>query len=184
MATDGQQPEDNNRLQPVFSAPDYGRPGQSTVDPPSIYRHRTTSSPPEPDQATIRRRATNATTAFKAFDEFDNEEVNWPGWHPGSEPGFDPSKPDGGHGSVSALRAPCEITVVDFSHANMQVRRFDNESFIAFLEVPEPSWAKCRWINVNGISWDIIQALGKHKNLHKLAIEDIMNTMNRTKCDW
>ena len=183
MATDGQQPEDHP-LQPVFSAPDYGRPGQSAPEPPSIYRHRTTSTPPSPDQATIRRRATNATTAFKAFDEFDNGEVNWPGWHPGSEPGFDPAKPDGGHGSVPALSAPCEITVVDFSHANMQVRRFDNDGFIAFLEVPEPSWAKCRWINVNGISWDIIQALGKHKNLHKLAIEDIMNTMNRTKCDW
>lgn len=183
MASDDQQPG-GLPLQPVFSAPDYSHPGQSEPEPTPIYRYRTTSTPPSPDQATIRRRATNATTAFKTFDEFDNEEVNWPGWHPGSEPGYDPAKPDGGHGSVPALSAPCEITVVDFSHANMQVRRFDNDSFIAFLELPEPSWAKCRWINVNGISWDIIQALGKHKNLHKLAIEDIMNTMNRTKCDW
>lgn len=174
---------------PVFAIPDYGSEAsqaEAFPDAPDMpaERVRTTSTPPEPDQTTIRRRATNATTAFKAFDTFDNGEVNWPGWNPGSEPGFDPSKPDGGHGSITTLSAPCEITVVDFSQERMQIRRFDNDGFISFLEEPEPKWAKCRWINVNGISWDIVQALGTHKHLHKLAIEDIMNTMNRTKCDW
>lgn len=173
-------------LEPVFTAPDYGTASTATeqTPPDADAVQRTTSAPHPPTQATIRRRATNATTAFKAFDTFDNGEVNWPGWHPGSEPGFDPSKPDGGHGSLTALSAPCEITVVDFSQSDMHVQRFDNANFVEFLGAAEPAWAKCRWINVNGVSWDVIQALGRHKNLHKLAIEDIMNTMNRTKCDW
>lgn len=45
-------------------------------------------------------------------------------------------------------------------------------------------WAKCRWINVNGLSWDVIQAIAKYKKLHKLALEDLVNTKNRTKADW
>lgn len=53
------------------------------------------------------------------------------------------------------------MTVVDFSHANMQMRRLGNESFITFLEMPQSPWAKYRWINVNGM----IQALGKQKNM-------------------
>lgn len=180
---------------PVFRTPDYrtapaSRRSSTSPDPEpfpdadGISIQRTTTEPQCPDHATIRRRATNATTAYKAFDEFDSNETNWPGWRPGAEPGFDPSKPDGGHSEVSTLSAPCEITVVDFSQEDLRVRRFDNKSFIEFLEEPGPRWATCRWVNVNGVSWDVIQALGKHKNLHKLAIEDIMNTMNRTKCDW
>lgn len=55
---------------------------------------------------------------------------------------------------------------------------------IEFLEKPQDSWIKCRWISVNGLSWDVIQALGKYKKLHRLAVEDLMNTNNRTKADW
>lgn len=82
------------------------------------------------------------------------------------------------------LAAPCDITVVDFSRDNLAVQNFDNETIRSFLERPQPSWVRCRWINVNGLSWDVIQALGQHKHLHKLAIEDIMNTRNRTKAEW
>ncbi len=44
--------------------------------------------------------------------------------------------------------------------------------------------ATCRWISVNGLSWDVIKLLGNHKNLHRLAIEDLTNQKNRTKADW
>lgn len=107
------------------------------------------------------------------------------GWQPGSEPGFDPKLPDGGHASMPTLKAECEITVVDFSPADFTTKRFNNETFISFLAArPRESWAKCRWININGLSWDVIQAVGKEKGLHKLALEDIMNIRNRTKVDW
>jgi Mg2+ and Co2+ transporter CorA len=54
----------------------------------------------------------------------------------------------------------------------------------AFLSKPRPEWASCRWINVNGLSWDVIKLLGNFKKLHPLAIEDLMHTGNRTKADW
>lgn len=60
----------------------------------------------------------------------------------------------------------------------------DNEQLIQFLDMKQESWVKCRWINVNGLSWDVIQALGQYKKLHRLAIEDMINTANRTKADW
>ncbi|KAK0646722.1 hypothetical protein B0T16DRAFT_327759 [Cercophora newfieldiana] len=85
---------------------------------------------------------------------------------------------------MPTLSAPCQITIVDFSQARFRVRKFDNDTLEPFLKHPQPKWVKCRWINVNGLSWDVIQVLGRHKNLHKLAIEDIMNTRNRTKAEW
>ena len=46
-------------------------------------------------------------------------------------------------------------------------------------------WGKSRLIRYGDrLSWDVIQALGKYRKLHKLAIEDLTNTHNRTKVDW
>jgi len=130
----------------------------------------------------LRRRNTRAPT-FRVVQDFEEFEVR-PGWTPGAEPGVDPSKPDGGHASMPTLSAPSSITVVDFSQTEMTTRHLDNSNIAAFLKEPPPDWMKCRWINVNGLSWDVIQALGQHKKLHTLAIEDLMNTRNRTKADW
>lgn len=66
----------------------------------------------------------------------------------------------------------------------MEQWHFGNDGFIEFLQEPKEEWAQCRWININGLSWDVIQAVGATKGLHKLAIEDIMNLRNRTKVDW
>lgn len=132
---------------------------------------------------TIRRRLTRANT-FKSIEDFSEFETHRTGWHPGAEPGVDPYKKDGGHASLSTLSATCDITVVDFSQNDIDVSSLNNDTLETFLKVPQPSWAKCRWINVNGLSWDVIAILGKHKRLHKLSIEDIMNTRNRTKADW
>ncbi|KAL3963513.1 hypothetical protein ACCO45_000517 [Purpureocillium lilacinum] len=135
--------------------------------------------PPSP-----RTRAATLTT-LDDHDDFDPAPYgSRPGWQPGSEPGFDPQLPDGGHASMPALSAPCEITVVDFSRDRVLKRHFDNDGFVRFVSEPKEPWAKCRWINVNGLSWDVIQAVGTNKGLHKLAIEDIMNIRNRTKADW
>ena len=66
----------------------------------------------------------------------------------------------------------------------MQLYQLDNYTLEAFLNEPQPEWVMCRWINVNGLSWDVIRLLGNHKGLHRLAIEDLMNTRNRTKADF
>ncbi|KAG5978953.1 hypothetical protein E4U55_005722 [Claviceps digitariae] len=134
----------------------------------------------------LRRRSTRPAT-FKTIDDCDEfDTYGLPdGWQPGSEPGYDPRLPDGGHASMPTLSAECDITVVDFSLERMVKRHFNNDTFIAFLDQrPKESWAKCRWININGLSWDVIQAVGARKGLHKLALEDIMNIRNRTKADW
>ncbi|KAK7434084.1 hypothetical protein CaCOL14_004976 [Colletotrichum acutatum] len=128
----------------------------------------------------MRRRA----GTFKPVEDYGDFEMSRPGWQPGSEPGFDPNKSDGGHASMPALRAECDISVFDFSQGNMVQHKFRNEEFVDFLRKPQEPWVQSRWINVNGLSWDVIQACGKYYNLHKLAIEDIMNTRNRTKADW
>jgi Mg2+ and Co2+ transporter CorA len=51
--------------------------------------------------------------------------------------------------------------------------------FINFLSNPracerEP-WVKVRWINVGGISWDVIRALALKYDLHPLSLEDVLH---------
>ncbi|KAH8790624.1 cora family metal ion transporter-like protein [Hyaloscypha finlandica] len=130
----------------------------------------------------LRRRQTRANTGltFRTVDVAPSR----PNWHPGQEPGLDPSKPNGGRPQTPNLHEECQITVVDFSEDNIDVHDFDNAGLISFIAMPQESWIKCRWINVNGLSWDVIQALGQQKKLHRLAIEDLTNTDNRTKADW
>ena len=78
----------------------------------------------------------------------------------------------------------CQITVVDYSETDINIHELDNASLIKFLEKPQENWVKCRWINVNGISWDVVQALAQNKHLHTLAVEDVITANNRTKADW
>ena len=82
------------------------------------------------------------------------------------------------------LYTQCEITVVDFSQDDIRLQNLDNETLPDFMDIPRPDWAVCRWINVNGLSWDVIKLLGNDKRLHRLAIEDLLNPKNRTKADW
>lgn len=130
----------------------------------------------------MKRRLTRSGTV-KTFSTVDRTPRE-PSWHPGQEPGLDPEKPNGGRNQTPLLHAECQITVVDFSEDDMVMRDFDNKSLISFLEKPQPDWVNCRWINVNRLSWDVVQALSKYKNFHKLAVEDLFNRTNRTKADW
>ncbi|KAK6536534.1 hypothetical protein TWF281_000762 [Arthrobotrys megalospora] len=82
------------------------------------------------------------------------------------------------------LYARCEITLVDYGMEDMITTELVNETLPEFLARPRPKWATVRWINVNGLSWDVIKCLGQYKALHRLAIEDIMNTHSRSKTDW
>ena len=56
----------------------------------------------------------------------------------------------------------------------MQMHRLDNKSLVPFMEEARPEWVACRWISVNGLSWDVIRLLGNDKGLHRLAIEDLV----------
>jgi len=110
-----------------------------------------------------------------------------PGSTPGSEPGIDTSDsapPYTPGAETPQLYQRCEITVVDWSQDEMRMYYLDNDNLAEFLDIPREEWVTTRWINVNGLSWDVIRLLGNHKGLHRLAIEDLMNTRNRTKADW
>lgn len=148
---------------------------------------RTAPNDPDPMDTPIsplrRRRSQQHNSTFRTLDDFEAFPIR-PGWRPGAEPGLDPAKPDGGHASMPSLSTQCDITVVDFCQHDLAIQHLDNDTLGPFLKLPQPSWSSCRWINVNGLSWDVIQTLGKYKSLHSLALEDIMNTRNRTKADW
>ncbi|KAK5098263.1 hypothetical protein LTS08_006396 [Lithohypha guttulata] len=172
---------------------------------PLISRHDGTSNEPSsPTQHDIQRSDTNASrTTFKSLRRrgradtavaYGTEDMGrTTGWAPGLEPGVDTSDPppyaqnepelhDIRH--LDQLKQKCEIMVVDYSSEQMNSQYLDNENLKDFLAQPQDDWAQVRWINVNGLSWDVIKEIGNHKCLHRLAIEDLINTRNRTKVDW
>ena len=81
---------------------------------------------------------------------------------PGAEPGVDVHK-DSAFSNYGHIRQNCLIEVVDYSSVRSRFGRMTNREFISFLDDPAASerehWAKVRWINVGGISWDVVRAL-------------------------
>ncbi|KAL4930847.1 putative CorA family metal ion transporter [Aspergillus undulatus] len=138
-------------------------------------------------QETIRHRARRANTARSYRPDTVAHDPNW---QPGTEPGIDPSRPLPAYNaewmtSISTnLHRRCEITVVDFSQNEMRQYALDNDNIEQFITREREPWVQCRWINVNGLSWDVIRVLGNQKGLHRLALEDLINENNRTKVDW
>ncbi|KAJ6079045.1 hypothetical protein N7467_008798 [Penicillium canescens] len=136
---------------------------------------------------TTKRRARRSNTARSYHPEGFAQDTNW---QPGTEPGIDPTQPLPTYTSEWSSNIPadlhrrCEITIVDFSQHEMRQYELDNDTLEQFLEREREPWVQCRWINVNGLSWDVIKILGNHKGLHRLAIEDVVHTTNRTKADW
>lgn len=132
--------------------------------------------------STLRRRPTRTNTVRRyhspARHQFEPQFEE-----PGAEPGIDTQKDDP-TSDYSHLHQHCEITVVDFSDSRCESVELHNDDLEEYLAKPQDPWVQCRWINVNGLSWDVIRMLGNHKQLHSLAIEDLMNTRGRTKADW
>ena len=94
--------------------------------------------------------------------------------------GIEPSlEPDYVFASLvySNIRTECRIKILEYSTLNMRESKvINNESFISYLKTGEldgkqwndvaglwktwiPSKAKITWINIGGISWDVIKAL-------------------------
>ncbi len=170
--------EDGQPRPPTASSPpntSNGQPRRST----SIQSDPEIGIVPSPTMLRRRTRA-NTTKSMAAVDFIPLR----PHWQAGQEPGLDPSKPNGGRAQTPTFHEECQITVVDFSEEDMCMYELDNAQLIQFVKMKQENWVKCRWINVNGLSWDVIQSLGQYKKLHRLAIEDMINTSNRTKADW
>lgn len=57
-----------------------------------------------------------------------------------------------------------------------------NRDFLQQIE-SRPAWSQVRWISVNGLSWEAISAISKRYQLHRLAIEDMVDIPQRSKVD-
>lgn len=175
----------------------------STRSGRSSPEHVRKKSPPARDSATIDRRGSTIsrvsshasnneghlrhrrlerTNTVKTYNSEPEIDV----WQqPGAEPGIDVTVEDEKvPPHLINLVAPCDIQVVDFCEDQITVRKADNKSLNGLFEEGKPDHAKCRWINVNGLSWDVIKLIGNRFRLHRLAIEDLIHTHSRTKVDW
>ncbi|GLI68158.1 hypothetical protein VaNZ11_012496 [Volvox africanus] len=54
----------------------------------------------------------------------------------------------------------------------------------AFLSQPREPHAHVRWIHVDGLNWEVIQALALKFDLHPLALEDTVHVPQRIKADF
>ena len=126
----------------------------------------------------------------------------------GAEPGINPRRASAellyGH-----IHQRCTVEIMDYSAVRSSVGRMTNEEFIGLMQDPvastRESWVKVRWINIGGISWDVIKALSlkygllflwfillffssmyRLLDLHPLALEDVFHTrsQNRSKADY
>ncbi|EMD39334.1 hypothetical protein CERSUDRAFT_112973 [Gelatoporia subvermispora B] len=107
----------------------------------------------------------------------------------GAEPGADPRRASTfvryGH-----VRQDCLIEVADYSATRSSFGRMSNREFVKFLDDPgagrrEP-WVKVRWINVGGVSWDVLSALALKYDMHPLALEDVLQQQahGRSRADY
>ena len=80
----------------------------------------------------------------------------------GAEPGVDPRRASAflnyGH-----IRQQCLVEVNDYSTVRTSFGRMTNAEFVRLLadgraSAREP-WVRVRWINIGGISWDVVSAL-------------------------
>ncbi|KAH9477714.1 Cobalt/magnesium transport protein CorA [Psilocybe cubensis] len=110
----------------------------------------------------------------------------------GAEPGIDPRRPIV-DAAYAHIKEQCQIEVVDYSAVRSTVRRMNNEQFVEFIgdldssDLPSRDpWVKVRWINIGGISWDVVKSLAVKYNLHPLALEDIFHghSKTRSKADY
>ena len=76
-----------------------------------------------------------------------------------------------------------EVTVTDYSSQRCISDEMDTLTDLEeFFASDRPSWAKVRWINVDGLNWQYVKFLAMKYNLHRLAIEDLLS-VQRTKID-
>lgn len=80
----------------------------------------------------------------------------------GAEPGIDPRR-HSANIQYAHIRERCMIQIADYSTVRSSFGKMDNERFVKLLNDDACSrrepWAKVRWINMCGISWDVISAL-------------------------
>jgi magnesium transporter len=97
---------------------------------------------------------------------------------PGTAPGIEAEE----LGHCPRSEEPVHITCIDYSPEQSQVQEVTDVA--EFLSRHRPSWSCVRWINVDGLKrMDLIHALAEKYQLHPLAVEDILQTIQRPKAE-
>ncbi len=77
---------------------------------------------------------------------------------------------------------PTRITCIDYSPEEVRIEEVRDVP--DFLDQHRPNWSKVRWINVEGLAdIDVLEALAEKYQLHPLAFEDILHTVERPKVE-
>ncbi|CAG7853911.1 SubName: Full=Related to Mg2 transporter protein, CorA-like {ECO:0000313/EMBL:CCA67912.1} [Serendipita indica DSM 11827] len=87
------------------------------------------------------------------------------------------------------IRERCEIEIIDYSASNYVINQYNNEEFVNLMQSTggtRPGWAKVRWINIGGTSWDVLSKLAIAYKLHPLTLENIVAGMptSRSRADY
>ncbi|KAF2718101.1 hypothetical protein K431DRAFT_231608 [Polychaeton citri CBS 116435] len=131
--------------------------------------------------AELQYAAPSRANTVRTYHEPDHHNPNW---QPGAEPGIDTSTDHEDLPHLLALKAACDINIIDFGVGDVVVTPATNETLEKALSEERPEDLPCRWVSVNGLSWDVVKLLGNKYELHRLAVEDLINTHSRTKVDW
>ncbi|OJT04614.1 Magnesium transport protein CorA [Trametes pubescens] len=92
--------------------------------------------------------------------------------------------------NYSHIRQRCIIGIMDYSSIRASAQRMGNAEFIRLLKDDNASrrapWVKVRWINVCGVSWDVVSALALKYDLHPLSLESVLQERGnaRSKADY
>ncbi|KDQ15673.1 hypothetical protein BOTBODRAFT_173752 [Botryobasidium botryosum FD-172 SS1] len=165
------------------AAPSTPGPSNNGIREEPAVEH--TQSPPRPALGLAASRFRD--TARKVM-QLSRTSAALQGAPPGSEPGVNPRR-QSAQAQWGHLNEKCQIEVMDYGGVMAKFQKFENDSFVKFLEEAgstRPLWSKVRWISINGISWDVIRALSIKYDLHPLAIEDVLHTRRtaQSKADY
>ncbi|KAJ6513781.1 hypothetical protein C8R47DRAFT_1091816 [Mycena vitilis] len=162
----------------MFSKPSISR-GQSSSLPPSTHSS-------QDDNPWWRNRRSNSSGRLSTNSDTRRRRHSGAG----SEPGINPRENEKyGHYSQQ-----CAIQVTEFSSEHVLLSTMSNAEFVELMrQSPSPKESSSspakpplRWINIGGISWDVLSALALHYDLHSLALEDILHEQghNQSKADY
>jgi magnesium transporter len=74
------------------------------------------------------------------------------------------------------------VTCVDYSSEQVEIQEVDHID--EFLARHRPEWVRVRWINVDGLTeMEILRAFAEKYQLHPLAIEDMVQPVERPKVE-
>ncbi|GBF99998.1 hypothetical protein Rsub_12725 [Raphidocelis subcapitata] len=83
------------------------------------------------------------------------------------------------------IKARASISLTDYSRDKVDiVEGASNAMLPMLLDRPRPEWSRVRWLNIMGLSWELVLQLARRYDWHPLAVEDLMHTPQRIKADF